>query len=122
MREVPNLFKETTSLVKRTDEATTALNKYKNKIPVVVILSPDIKSRARYIKYILSEDLTSSYILMLVRKSVVIDSTKSIFLLTENKQLLNNSDINMKNLYETYKDADGYFYIHVHLENTFGVL
>ena len=121
MKNLPNDFIDNNSLEKRKKQVTTILSKYSNKIPVVVLFSADInKNRANsYIKYLFSNDLKSNYISMILRRNVELDQRKSIFLLSESGSILpNNCEIG--EFYHKYKNEDGYLYIQVHVENTFG--
>jgi microtubule-associated protein 1 light chain len=121
MKNLPNDFIANNSLEKRKNQVTTIMSKYSNKIPVVVLFSKDInKNRTTsYIKYLFSDDLRSNYISMILRKNVILDPRKSIFLLSDTGSILpNNCEIG--EFYHKYKNEDGYLYIQVHVENTFG--
>lgn len=121
MKNLPNEFIADNSLEKRQRQVTTIMSKYANKIPVVVLFSKEInKNRSNsYIKYLFSNDLKSNYISMILRKNVILDPRKSIFLLSESGSILpNNCEIG--EFYHQYKNEDGYLYIQVHVENTFG--
>lgn len=116
-----NEFVENNSFEKRLKESCVIKERYSNKLPVVVIFSPRINKHMihSHVKYLLSKDIKTPYITLLLRKNIKLDSHKSIFLLSENGTLLpNNSEIG--EFYDKYKNEDGYLYIYVHLENTFG--
>jgi hypothetical protein len=121
MKNLQNEFITNNSLEKRQQQVTTIMEKYSNKIPVVVLFSREInKNRtSSYIKYLFSDDLKSNYITMILRKNIILDPRKSIFLLSETGSILpNNCEIG--EFYHKYKNEDGYLYIQVHVENTFG--
>lgn len=119
MKRIPNEFIEVNSLEKRKNTATMMLEKHPNKIPVIIVLSPDIRKKNTYLKYLISNDLSSSYVMTLVRRNINMSSEKAIFLLSENGTLLVGTN-EMINIYNSHKNEDGYLYISVYLENTFG--
>lgn len=117
-----NEFIEKNSFTKRQKETTIIKERYPHKIPVVVVFSPAIEKYMinSYVKYLLSRELKPSYITLLLRKNIKLDPKKAIFLLSENGTLLpHNAEIG--DFYNQYKNEDGYLYIHIYSENTFGI-
>ena len=113
-------YKKRIPLETRKLESGRMLEKYKNKIPVVVeknnklAINPDIDKS----KYLVPYDLSFGEFLQVIRKRTKIDSNQALFAFIENKLPCTN-DI-MINIYRNYADDDGFLYIIYSLENTFG--
>ena len=69
-------------------------------------------------KYIVPGDLTLGQFSYILRKNIQLNEFQSIFLICENTLVFNTDSI--YNLYNIKKDYDGFLYIIVSLENTFG--
>jgi hypothetical protein len=119
MKAIPNEFIEINTLEKRISSSSKLMKMYPTKVPVVVILSKDIKQDRTFFKYLISKDLSMQYLMALIRKNIKIDSVKSIFILTENGTLLTNT-MDISSIYSMNKNPDGYLYMYIRVENTFG--
>jgi GABA(A) receptor-associated protein len=101
-------------------ESGRMLEKYKDKLPVIVEknyklgINPDIDKS----KYLVPYDLSFGEFLQIIRKRTKIDSHQALFAFVDNKLPCTN-DI-MINIYKNHADDDGYLYIIYSLENTFG--
>lgn len=114
-------FKKDLSLEKRMEESKRILDKYPDRIPIIVdklkennIDIPDIDKK----KYLVPNDLTIGQFQFVIRKRIKLDSQKALFIFINNK-LPVTSDL-LKNVYEKDKDEDGFLYINYSGENTFG--
>ena len=92
------------------------LLKYKNRVPIIVDTKNDIQLDKN--KYIVPDDLTIAQFMFILKKRIFINSEQSVFLLCNNLLVTNTQLI--KNVYYNNKDYDGFLYIIIALENTFG--
>ena len=106
------------SLEYRIKEADSALLKYKNSVPVIVDTNVENIQKLDKNKYIVPKDITLGEFIVILRKKLVIKQYESIFLLINNT--LMSSHLNMKEIYDSKKNEDGFLYIIYRFENTFG--
>jgi len=92
------------------------LLKYPERVPIIVDYKKEIKLDKN--KYIVPNNLTVGQFMYVLRKRIKINNEQSLFLLCNNTLMLNNELI--INLYNKQKDYDGFLYIIISLENTFG--
>lgn len=92
------------------------LLKHSSSVPIIVDAKKDIKLNKN--KYIVPRNLSIGQFLYVLKKKINIKSNESIFLLC-NKTIVPNTEL-IRNFYESHKDEDGFLYIIVTLENTFG--
>ena len=92
------------------------MSKYPQRVPIIVDCKKDINLDKK--KYIVPNDLTVGQFIYILKKRIKMNYEQSIFLLCNNILIMNTELI--KNLYNKYKDADGFLYIIISLENTFG--
>lgn len=92
------------------------LLKYQDRVPIIADCKIGINIFKN--KYIVPKDLTIGQFLYILKKRINIESTQSIFLICNNVILINTETIS--NVYNKYKDEDGFLYIYITLENTFG--
>lgn len=113
-------YKKKISFENRKSESDRILQKYTDKIPVVVeknyklSCNPDIDKN----KYLVPYDLSFGEFLHVIRKRTKIDSNQALFAFINNKIPCTN-DI-MINIYKNNADDDGLLYIIYSIENTFG--
>lgn len=113
-------FKEKYSFEERNREAERIMKKYTNRIPIVVEIAPNTTSLPPLDKnkYLVPSDITIGQFLYVIRKRVQIDSTEALFIFI-NKTLPNHSDL-IVNIYENHADKDGFLYIQLSSESTYG--
>lgn len=92
------------------------MSKYPQRVPIIVDCKKDIDLDKN--KYIVPKDLTVGQFMYILKKRIKINNKQSIFLLCNNILIINTELI--KNLYNKHKDVDGFLYIIISLENTFG--
>ena len=113
-------FKEIKSLEDRKKEAQYILEKYPDRIPVIVERAkkyynlPNIDKK----KYLVPKDLTVGQFIHIVRKKLNMESSKAIFLFC--KDILPPTSMSIITLYEKKKDNDNFLYFTYAAENTFG--
>jgi GABA(A) receptor-associated protein len=112
-------FREENTLEQRKSEAEKIRNKYPERIPVVVERVPnsqitDIDKR----KFLVPNDISVAQFMWIIRKRIQLPSEKAIFLFV-NKTIPQSSST-MGQIYNNFKDEDGFLYIAYSGENTFG--
>jgi hypothetical protein len=121
MKYIKNLYKEMHSEETRIEVSTRLLCKHAGKVPVIVLVDPSIKSlKDKYYKYLVSRDLSALHIINLIRHKVKIPPEKGLYGLTEKNRTLITSTMTYNEIYESNKDEDGFLYIHILCENSFG--
>ena len=112
-------FKKKHSFSKRKAEAQRVLNKYSQKVPVIVEKANE--STLPYpdkCKYLVPKDLSLSQFMFVIRKRIKIPPEKAIILFVNNKVLSGSTLISQ--IYEEEKDDDLFLYCCVTQESTFG--
>jgi len=105
---------------KRQQEADRIINKYPGRLPVICEIS---KNNIKEFdldkgKYLVPKDLTVGQFVYVIRKRLKISAEKAIFLFSNN--ILPPTSLLMEILYDQHKNTDGFLYIVVSSENTFG--
>ena len=112
-------FKTKNNFNQRCDESSKIMNKYPQRIPIIVekcekSLINDIDKN----KYLVPKDLNMNQFVYIIRKRTKLDQSQSIFLMVNNTICPSNTPIGV--VYEDHKDDDGFLYIKYTSENTFG--
>ena len=112
-------FKETTPLEQRIDESQQIINKYPDRIPVIVekyfkCELPDVDK----CKYLVPKDMTMTKFIFVIRKRIKLESTQALFI-TINHTMVPAPRL-IGELYNEMKDEDGFLYVTYTGENTFG--
>ena len=113
-------FKKNYSFEERKAEAERIKDKYSDKIPIIVEKS--IKSDISEIdkkKYLVPNDITVGQFVYIIRKRIELSPEKAIFIFVNNNSVPPTSSL-LSDLYEKYKDDDGFLYLTYAGENTFG--
>lgn len=115
-------YKITKTFEERSNESKEIINKYPNRIPLIVEKldnkNDNIIPKIDKNKYLVPDDLTVGQLVYVVRKRIKITPEKAIFIFCDNKLL--NSSLTMRQVYENHKDKDGFVYIIYSGESTFG--
>lgn len=107
-------------LTYRKNEALRILNKYPNKIPIIIEKYknckdiPDIDKN----RYLVPEDLTIAQFLYVIRRRLKLKPEQSLFIFFKND--LQPSSALIKEVYERYKNDDYFLYVTYTSENTYG--
>lgn len=113
-----SLFKKKNSLKKRVDESIRIMNKYPDRVPVIVEnVSSDIYNIDKK-KFLVPCDLTVGQFVYVIRNRIKLEPEKAIFLFINNT--LPPTSALMSQIYKEHKDIDGFLYSEITGENTFG--
>ena len=104
---------------KRLEESTKIREKYKDRIPIIVLKHetcelPTIDKH----KYLVPQDMSFSQFIFVIRKRIQLDPAQCLFI-SINNQLVNGSKM-VSEIYQDFKDKDGFLYVVYTSENTFG--
>ena len=114
-----NNFKNKNSFEKRNEESLKVIEKYSDRIPIIV--QKDNKSDIQDIdkcKYLVPRSMTISQFSYIIRKRIKLESAQAIFITINNT--LPGSYQTISEIYDSNKDDDGFLYILYTGENTFG--
>ena len=121
-------FKEQHTFDERLAEAKRIKDKYPDRIPVIVEKSekhglftkaeklPSIDKK----KYLTPSDLTFSQFMTVIRKRLNLPPEQAIFMFVGQDQELPPSGVKMTELYEEYREEDGFLYFTISSLSTFG--
>lgn len=101
-------------------KAALILKQHVGRIPVVVECSDQLQSLhpLKKNKFIVPFDLTLSQFIFVIRKHMKLDPTYAIFVFINNK--LHPITSLMGALYQDQQDEDGFMYLNIFQESTFG--
>ena len=115
-------FKKENSFDKRVELSKRLLQQHPNRVPIIVE-SISKKLSLNKDKYLVPGDSTIGSFLGEIRKNAIINSQEAIFLFGgKSGNILMPATNTMDQIYERYKDDDGFLYIRVAIENTFGIV
>ena len=112
-------FKQKFSKERRCQEAARINAKYTDRIPIIVEQTadcglPPLDKK----KYLVPNDLTVGQFMYVIRKRFRLPAEKGMFIFIGGSVPAPTSMI--ASIYKTHKDPDGFLYINVTAENTFG--
>lgn len=116
-------FKEDYSFDTRKEQSQKILNKYPNRIPVIIERVADSNAPIAKLdksKYLLPYDATVAGFMANIRKQVVVNSSDGFYMFCGNKNVLVSGSNTFQHLYANYKDDDGFLYMVYAGENVFG--
>ena len=115
-------FKDTHPFPRRLEESKRVLAKYPDRIPVIMEkLSNNKKDGVPMldrVKFLVPKDVSVTQFTFIIRKRIELAPEKAIFIFVEDN--LPPSSALVSELYETYRDDDGFLYMKYSGENTFG--
>lgn len=113
-------FQKNNSFQDRKNESTKIVNKYKDRVPIIVEVNEQNKNELVLdkSKYLVPYDLTISQFMYVIRKRLKLQSEKALFVFFNNN--LPAASDTCANVYKNYKNQDGFLYALVSLESTFG--
>jgi GABA(A) receptor-associated protein len=115
-----NCFKRKYNFETRVKESSKVKEKYPDRYPIIVY--KDKKSTLPEInktKFLAPGELTIGQFLYIVRKRIELDEKETLFLFI-NESILATGSETISNIYNDYKDKDGFLYISYCNENVFG--
>ena len=112
-------FKERLTLEERCEESARIKEKYTDRIPVIVELGknsnlPELDKH----KFLVPNTLTVGQFLYVIRKRINLEHSHALFIFINS--VVPQISKSMQELYEKYKDEDGFLYTTINSENTFG--
>lgn len=116
-----NDFLRLESFENRLDMTKKIKERYPSRVPIIVLQpesNNEIPKLAQY-KYLVPNDLTVSQFMFVLRKRIKLDHSKALFIFVNRSVLLNGS-MHLDLVYNQYKSDDGFLYITLAGENTFG--
>ena len=115
------MFKQDYVFKKRFKESTRLLEKYPERVPVVIERSENSKHLTIIDKnkYLVPKDLTMSQLLWVIRKRMNIRIEQAVFLLSDTGTIFTSTEL-ISSVYENNKNPDGFLYLEYSNENTFG--
>jgi GABA(A) receptor-associated protein len=108
-------FKSSFSLEKRKELSNKIFTKYKDKIPII-IQSKNIKCKK--IKFLVHKHDDFSFFLLILRKFIEIQPDDALFTFINDTIPVNSESVG--SIYKKFKDEDGFLYVNISLESTFG--
>jgi GABA(A) receptor-associated protein len=111
-------FKDKHSFEKRIQESTKIIDKYPDRIPIIVQrANTDVKEIDKE-KYLVPKDLTMGQFLHVIRQRIKLDPHQSIYLFV-NASMVPSSML-ISEIYENNKDKDNFLYVTYCMESAFG--
>ena len=114
-------FKQQFPFSKRLNEANRVLEKYPDRIPIIVERNTKTYNSLPVVdkkKFLVPNDLTVGQFVYVIRKRINLSPEKAIFLMVDNK--LPQTSMLISELYGDYKHEDNFLYITYSSENVFG--
>lgn len=115
-------FKEKHTFEAREKESTNMLSKYPDKGCFILERSQNASESTPYIhkrKFLVSLDMTFFEFIIVVRNRFNLNEQQSLLFFV-NDNILVPSTIKVSELFDQYRDHDGFVYLHYTSENTFG--
>jgi hypothetical protein len=124
-------FRKKFKFEERKDITRKIISKYEDKCPIYLSFDSQLsfKSLKNYNRYIVSNNLTLTQFLLIVKKKINFDPTESLTLFIEiyDKNSSNIKDTilaplssSINTIYDINKNEDGFLYMKVLKENVFG--
>lgn len=107
-------------IVDRIRESYNVIIKYPDRVPVIIDTndSSSFNEKLDKHKFVVPDTLSVSEFIVIIRKRLKIDSTKAIFVFCGNTILIGSTLF--RQIYEQYKEEDGFLYLIYKAESTFG--
>ena len=116
-------FKDEIPFAMRKEEASRILSKYPNRIPIIIERSEECSNDIPVVdkkKYLVPNDITTGQFTYIIRKRIELEPEKAIFLFAGEDYTIPPSSSLISEIYNNYKDEDGFLYFTYSGENTFG--
>lgn len=105
-------------LQKRLDESSRILQRYTNRVPVIVDFKDDVHCLDKY-KYLVPKSMILCKFISTVRNRIVdLHSSKAVFVFINDQLPMLNTTL--VELYEQHKSNDNFLYIKMRCESAFG--
>jgi GABA(A) receptor-associated protein len=114
-------FKEGYTFLERKEEARKILLKYPERIPIICESIHPEALRIDKRKYLVPKELTVGQFVFTIRKRINLDANEALFIFTEDNTAP-ASHTPIIQIYNEKKDKDGFLYMKITKESTFGGL
>jgi hypothetical protein len=106
----------------RIKKSKVLLEKYPDKIPVILEKSKKDKLLSNSVKnkLLVSQDMTITTILQLIKKNLKINEHMAIYIMVSDKNIMLSGSYSISEIYNNYKNNDGFLYLEYCSENVFG--
>lgn len=111
-------FKKLHTFEKRVFESSKIRERYPKRVPIVVEANSQLPQLDKN-KYLVPHDFTVGQFVYILRKRMKLDAEKALFLFVDN--VLPTTSAHLFALYNEKRDRDGFLYIKVAGENTYGL-
>lgn len=108
---------QTKTLNQRINEANKIINRYKDRIPVIIIPHKNLELKKK--KYLVPKGVVVGQLVYTMRRYVTFEYTQAMYLFTENGTMPLTSGL-IDSLYYYHKNNDGFLYLYATIEHTFG--
>lgn len=113
-------FKSQHSLEKRTQISTKIRREHPDRVPIILERAPGKNTPpTSKTKYLAPQVITIGKFSHEIRRHIQLDSNEALYLFVGGSNLV-PSNITMNELYQRYRDEDGFLYIKYGCEATFG--
>ena len=112
-------FKKKNTFSKRSNESARIKKKYPDRTPIIVTVGKDLPPLDKS-KYLVPQDLTVGEFQYVIRKRIQLTPEKAIFFFINNSLVPISRTV--REIYNDYADEDGFLYILIMTESTFGTL
>ena len=116
-------FKDEIPFAMRKEEASRILSKYPDRIPIIIERSGECSDDIPVVdkkKYLVPNDITTGQFTYIIRKRIELEPEKAIFLFAGEDFTIPPSSSLISEIYNNFKDEDGFLYFTYSGENTFG--
>ncbi|XP_066467577.1 microtubule-associated proteins 1A/1B light chain 3C [Tiliqua scincoides] len=116
-------FKHRKSFATRVEEVAGIRGKFPTKVPVIV----ERYQKEKYLplldktKFLVPQELTMMQFITIIRSRMALSATQAFYLLVNNKSLASMS-LTLAEVYQDYKDEDGFVYMTYASQEMFGCL
>lgn len=115
-------FKKENVFEKRAELCQRITKQYPSRVPVIVEVAPKSKLILNRKKFLAPQDISVGGLLNEIRRQSSLKPAEAIFLFCGSGGVLVPTSYKLAQVYEKYKDEDGFLYFTVAMENTFGGL
>jgi len=115
-------FKEKFTYDERVNECADMLDRYPDKVCIIVERSTSASSSTPYLhkrKFLAAKDMSLFEFLIVIRNRFNIHDTQTILFFVNDTTLLPQTTV-ISDIYHQYRDHDGFVYLTYSTENTFG--
>lgn len=111
-------YKRDKKLNQRKKECEGVLAQYPDRTPVICQVSPNCDFKLDKYKYLVPSSNTFGHFFQTIRAGVKLSPEKSLIFMVNNTMI--TPQLLMSQVYKEHKDEDGFLYIYIMEESTFG--